>query len=109
MTSIVCDLLDGFLSLENEAFQNCSWLRPTLSSLVEANTKSVQLAVTKVVNRMVGNSKEQKDSVKNTAVVSENGQVAEKGLKETDEQAWNNVEAEKGANKDEVDQPVQGF
>ena len=51
MTSIVCDLLDGYTKMDDAKFSTLTWLRPILSSLIESNTKSIRTSVQTLVSR----------------------------------------------------------
>ena len=52
MTSLVCDLLDGYQNISDEAFFCLTWLKPMLSSLIESNTKPVRTSVQNLVSRL---------------------------------------------------------
>ena len=52
MTSLVCDLLDGYAKVSDASFFSLTWLKPLLSSLIESNTKPVRVSVQNLISRL---------------------------------------------------------
>jgi len=52
ITSLVCELLEGYNCFEDERLSSLLWLCPMLSDLIESNNKSVRSVVHNLVSRM---------------------------------------------------------